>query len=160
AAVEYREAIFVAVEYGQALARVAQPHSAAPRRRPQGVVESGAIVYHADFQHFLADAALDADHAPFLARRYSVLQSVLYKWLQQQTRHEGIERRLLYCVLQPQAIAEAQALRAEVEIERLDFLAQCHALHRILIERVAEEFRETHDRAIGGEVLVVEDQRR
>src|SRR5262245_16196414 len=123
------------------------------------LAQAGTIVDHADLEHSGASAALDADRSALLAGRDRVLERVLDERLQQQARHQRIERRAINRVLEPQALAEAQALRAEVQIESLDLLAQRDLLHRILIERVAQEFRQPRDRMVGGAVLVVENQR-
>ena len=78
--------------------------------------------------------------------------------MQQKTGHERFQCRPLDRVLQPQPLAKAQPLGAQVEIERLDFLAQGDFLHRILVERVAQEFREPGDGVVGRAVLIVENQ--
>ena len=44
--------------------------------------------------------------------------------------------------LEPQPLAEAQLLDAEVEVERVDLLAQRDLFHRVLVERVAQEVRQ------------------
>src|SRR2546429_4468030 len=63
------------------------------------------------------------------------------------SRHQGLERRLLDRVLEPQPLAEAQPLGAQVQIQRLDFLAQrseehtselqsrLHLVCRLLLEK-------------------------
>jgi hypothetical protein len=62
--------------------------------------------------------------------------------------------------LEPQPVAEAQLLDAEVEVQRVDFLAQRDLFHRILVERVAQEIRQAPDRLVRDLALAVEDQRR
>ena len=61
---------------------------------------------------------------------------------------------------QVQPLAEAQPLGAQIQVERFEFLAQGDLLHRVLIERIAQELRQPRDRLVRLLVLVVEDQGR
>ena len=62
--------------------------------------------------------------------------------------------------LEPEPLAETQLLDPEVEVQRVELLPQGDLLHRVLVEGVAQEFREPHDGLVGGAVFVVEHQRR
>ena len=133
--------------------RGARP-SCMPSRSP------GPSSLTAQLEPALARASLDAHRSPLLARGDRVLERVLQQRLQQQARHQRLERGLLDGVFQAQPLAEAQPLGAQVQVERLELLAQGHLLHRILVERVAQEFRQARDRVVRHAVLVVEDEGR
>ena len=104
--------------------------------------------------------AMIGDRTALLARRYRVLHRVLDQRLQEQRGHERRLGSLVDVELEPQPVAEPQLLDAEVEVERVELLAQRDLLHRILVERIAQELRQPRDREVRGAILAVEDERR
>src|SRR5215467_10219284 len=107
--VEYRKAVVLAVQHGQTLPRIAQSYPASLVCWST-VAQAGPVVYHADLQHGSPSTPLDANRSSLLARRNRVLEGILQQRLQQQARNQGIQSRTVHRILQPQAIAEAQAL--------------------------------------------------
>ena len=124
------------------------------RRQP------GPVVHDGEPEPAALDAGDDGDRPALLARRDGVLHRVLDERLQQQRGHERGFRPLVDVELEPQAVAEAQLLDAEVEIQRVELLAQRHFLHRVLVERVAQELGQPRDGEVGGAVLAVKHERR
>src|ERR1700733_3174146 len=156
--VQYCKAVLLSVENRETLARIAQAHTAAIAvggsfAQPRTVVDDGKL------QHVGARAPFDADHAAALAGRDRIFYGVFDQGLQQQAWQERLEGVLFDRVLEAQPVAEAQALRIEVQVERFHLLAQRDLFHRILIEAVAQELRQTRHRVVRDAILVIEDQR-
>ena len=108
--VEGREAVAVFVQHRQPFAVLRKPDTAARAGRRAGV-EARAIVGHREFQHGAARASFDADRAALLGRRHRVFHRVFDQRLQQQARHQRLERAFLDGEFEPQALAESAASR-------------------------------------------------
>ena len=126
-------AIFVEHRRARDIAR----HSATRSRR-SSCVETRAIIGHRKLEHHTARASLDANRAALFGRRYRVFHRVFDQWLQQEARYQRLERAFFYGELEPQALTEPESFGRQVKVHRLDFLAQRHLLHRVLM-RIAQE---------------------
>ena len=109
--VERREPVAILVQHRQALADIAQTDAATRTRRRTGV-ETRAVVGHRELEHDAARASFDADRAALLGRRYRVFHRVFDQRLQQQARHQRLERAFLDGEFEPQSLAEPAASRS------------------------------------------------
>src|ERR1700722_17603917 len=130
-AVEYRETMTWPVQYRHALTRVMEPNTATPPGM-RLVTNARSVVDDTDFEHQTARPSLDSHTATLLPRGDRIFERILQQRLEQKTGYQGLQGGSFDRIFQAQALTKAQPLGSEVEVERLDFLAQRHLFHRVL----------------------------
>src|SRR3569832_2025603 len=112
-AIEHCKAVVLAIEHRKTFSSITQSDTAAFARR-SSVPQTRTVVDYTHFEHHPTGSALDPDGASLLACRDCILQRVLDQRLQQETGHQGIQRRAIDGVLQSQPLAKAQSFRSQV----------------------------------------------
>src|ERR1043165_4952183 len=104
------------------------------------LADAGAVVAHADRDTVAVAARGDLEHAGL-----AVLERVLDERLQDEVRHERVERLLGDAPLRAQASLKTDFHDFNVAVEQLELLAQRHLVGGARVDRASQQLAEARD---------------